>query len=47
MSFRTLTAELVELIHDQVLNPGELRAARVTSRLKARWRAWKTGLPMR
>lgn len=24
MSFRTLTAELVELIHDQVLNPGEL-----------------------
>ena len=24
MSFRTLSAELVELIHDQVLNPGEL-----------------------
>lgn len=24
MSFRTLTAELVELTHDQVLNPGEL-----------------------
>lgn len=24
MSFRILTAELVELIHDQVLNPGEL-----------------------
>ena len=24
MSFRTLTAELVELIHDHLLNPGEL-----------------------